>query len=143
MAVAVRECIGAADVLIMAAAPADYRVANPRNSKLPRAAGALALELVPTEDVLLATLGDRPAGLTSVGFALETGDATAKGLAKLERKQLDLIVVNDLRDPGAGFEVDTNQVTILDRRGAMTPVSLRSKAEVAESILDAIEKYRE
>jgi phosphopantothenoylcysteine decarboxylase/phosphopantothenate--cysteine ligase len=54
-----------------------------------------------------------------------------------------LIVVNDLHDAGAGFEVDTNQVTILDRRGTVTPVSLRSKAEIADAILDAIEKYRE
>jgi phosphopantothenoylcysteine decarboxylase/phosphopantothenate--cysteine ligase len=143
MATAIREQIGVADVLIMAAAPADYRVAKPRDSKLSRAAGVLAIELVPTDDILLATLPDRPAGLTSVGFALETGDGRAKGLAKLKRKQLDLIVVNDLHDAGAGFEVDTNQVTILDRRGTVTPVSLRSKAEIADAILDAIEKYRE
>jgi phosphopantothenoylcysteine decarboxylase/phosphopantothenate--cysteine ligase len=143
MATAIREQIGVADVLIMAAAPADYRVVKPRDSKLSRAAGVLAMELVPTDDILLATLPDRPAGLTSVGFALETGDGRAKGLAKLKRKQLDLIVVNDLHDAGAGFEVDTNQVTILDRRGTVTPVSLRSKAEIADAILDAIEKYRE
>ena len=143
MTAAIRGQIGTADVLIMAAAPADYRVANPRDSKLSRDAGVLALELVSTDDILLATLPDRPAGLTSVGFALETGAGEAKGLAKLKRKQLDLIVVNDLHDAGAGFEVDTNQVTILDRRGTVTPVSLRSKAEIADAILDAIEKYRE
>jgi len=143
MAAAIRDQIGMADVLIMAAAPADYRVANPQDTKLARGAGVLALELVSTHDILLATLPDRPPGLTSVGFALETGDGEAKALAKLQRKQLDLIVVNDLHDTGAGFEVDTNQVTILDRHGSVTPVPLRSKAEVAEAILDAIEKYRE
>ena len=142
MAAAMREHLSGADVLIMAAAPADYRVANPGKTKLPRVGGRFNLELVPTDDILLATLADRPAGLTAVGFALETGDAAKKGLGKLQRKQLDLIVVNDALDPGAGFEVDTNQVTILDRHGNASAISLRTKADVAEAILDAIETYR-
>jgi phosphopantothenoylcysteine decarboxylase/phosphopantothenate--cysteine ligase len=142
MAAAVRERIAGGDVLIMAAAPADYRPASPRDAKLPRSEGGFALELVPTDDILLATARDRPPDLTAVGFALETGNAIEKGRAKLHRKQLDMIVVNDALDPGAGFDVDTNAVTILDRHGAVTPVSLRSKAAVAEAILDAIEQFR-
>jgi phosphopantothenoylcysteine decarboxylase/phosphopantothenate--cysteine ligase len=74
-----------------------------------------------------------------VGFALETGDAVAKARAKLERKDVDLIVVNDALEPGAGFEVDTNRVTILSRRGDPRPVPLQQKAAVAEAILDAVE----
>ena len=143
MTAAVRDHLAGADVLIMAAAPADFRVASPGTAKRPRGDGEFALELLPTEDILAATLADRPAGLTAVGFALETGNAVEKGLAKLHRKRLDMIVVNDALEVGAGFEVDTNAVTILDRRGGAAPVSMRSKAEVAQAILDAIEKYRE
>lgn len=143
MTAAVREHIAGGDILIMAAAPADYRAASSSDVKLPRSDGGLALEMVPTDDILLATIADRPSQLTVVGFALETGDAIEKGLAKMHRKQLDMIVVNDALQPGAGFDVDTNAVTILDRRGTVSPISLRSKADVAEAILDAIEKYRE
>ena len=143
MVSAVRESLAGSDVLIMAAAPADYRPLRPRADKLPRSDGGFALELGATEDILLATAADRPADLIAVGFALETGNAIEKGRDKLQRKQLDMIVVNDALEPGAGFDVDTNAVTILDRRGRAERVPLRSKAAVAEAILDAIEKYRE
>lgn len=140
---AVRAALPGSDVLIMAAAPSDYRPVAPRAGKLPRSEGGFSLELTPTEDILLATLAQRPSDLIAVGFALETGNAIEKGRDKLQRKQLDMIVVNDALEPGAGFDVDTNAVTILDRRGRAEQVSLRSKADVAESILDAIESYRD
>jgi len=130
------------DVLVMAAAPADYRPLSTRESKLPRSEGGFTLAFESTEDILLATLPQRHAGLTVVGFALETGSAVEKGRAKLNRKQLDLIVINDAFEAGAGFDVDTNAVTILDCQGGEQHVSLRSKADVAEAILDAIEVYR-
>jgi phosphopantothenoylcysteine decarboxylase/phosphopantothenate--cysteine ligase len=130
------------DVLVMAAAPADYRPVSTRESKLPRSEGGFTLAFESTEDILLATMPQRHAGLTVVGFALETGAAVEKGRAKLNRKQLDLIVINDAFEVGAGFEVDTNAVTILDCQGGEQHVSLRSKADVAEAILDAIEVYR-
>ncbi|MGH7523415.1 MAG: bifunctional phosphopantothenoylcysteine decarboxylase/phosphopantothenate--cysteine ligase CoaBC [Gemmatimonadales bacterium] len=141
MTTALRAHLPGANVLIMAAAPADYRTADPRAQKLPRTGGALSLELVPTDDILVGTLADRPAGLLTVGFALETGDAVAKAKDKLGRKHLDLIVVNDACEPGAGFEVDTNKVTILDRRGVVADVPLGSKRDVAEAILDAVERF--
>jgi phosphopantothenoylcysteine decarboxylase/phosphopantothenate--cysteine ligase len=131
------------DVFIMAAAPADYRPAAAGAGKLARAAGALALDLVPTDDILLATVSRRATTTTIVGFALETGDAVAKGRAKLDRKQLDMIVVNDVHEPGAGPEGDTNAVTILDRRGGSERVSLRSKADVADAVLDAVDRWRD
>jgi phosphopantothenoylcysteine decarboxylase/phosphopantothenate--cysteine ligase len=143
MANAVQQRLPDADVLIMAAAPADYRAATARNEKLPRGNGPFSLELSPTDDILLATLPVRPSRLIVVGFALETGNAVAKGRQKLERKQLDMIVTNDANETGAGFDVDTNAVTILDRRGRDERVSLRSKAAVADAILDAIERYGE
>ncbi|HEX3926845.1 MAG TPA: bifunctional phosphopantothenoylcysteine decarboxylase/phosphopantothenate--cysteine ligase CoaBC [Gemmatimonadales bacterium] len=141
MSAAVSAALPRSDVLIMAAAPADYRAGTVADSKLPRS-GGLDLSLQPTDDILLSTRAARPAGLTVVGFALETGDAVTKARQKLERKSLDLIVVNDATDPHAGFEVDTNVVTILDRRGGEQQVSQRSKAAVADAILNAIEVYR-
>lgn len=142
MANAVRRHLPTSDVLIMAAAPADYRPTTTRTAKLPRSEGGFTLAFESTDDILLGTLAQRHPRLTTVGFALETGDAVAKGRAKLQRKQLDMIVVNDALEPGAGFEVDTNAVTILDVHGVETRVSLRDKTLVAEAILDAIETYR-
>ncbi|HEU4763249.1 MAG TPA: bifunctional phosphopantothenoylcysteine decarboxylase/phosphopantothenate--cysteine ligase CoaBC [Gemmatimonadales bacterium] len=136
---AVRAALPTADVLVMAAAPADYRPSSPSAEKRPRQDGALALPLEPTADILGGTAPFRRRGSVIVGFALETGDAVAKGKAKLERKALDLIVVNDALEPGAGFEVDTNRVAILARDGAPTILPLQSKREVAERILDAVE----
>ncbi len=137
---AVRSALPGADALIMAAAPADYRPATVPGTKRPRQEGALTLELVPTTDILAATVSLRRPGSVIVGFALETGDAVAKARAKLSRKQLDLIVVNDALEPGAGFEVETNRVVILDREGGERHVPLASKRVVADAILDAVER---
>jgi phosphopantothenoylcysteine decarboxylase/phosphopantothenate--cysteine ligase len=134
-----RDELPTTDVLVMAAAPADYRPTDPSGTKRPRSDGALAIPFEPTTDILGATKGSRRPGSVIVGFALETGDAVAKGKAKLERKDLDLIVVNDALEPGAGFEVDTNRVAILDRDGGAQVLPLASKREVAERILDAVE----
>jgi phosphopantothenoylcysteine decarboxylase/phosphopantothenate--cysteine ligase len=136
---AVRADLPAADVLVMAAAPADYRPAHPSASKQPRTQGALAVPMEPTDDILGATEERRKPGSVIVGFALETGDALDKGRGKLERKHLDLIVVNDALEPGAGFEHETNRVALLDREGGVRILPLQSKREVAEAILDAVE----
>ncbi len=109
-------------------------------TKRPRQEGELTLRLAPTPDILQATRELRPPGSLIVGFALETGDAVAKGRAKLERKLLDLIVVNDALEAGAAFEVDTNRVTILDRAGGEFQVPLGSKRVVADAILDRVEQ---
>jgi phosphopantothenoylcysteine decarboxylase/phosphopantothenate--cysteine ligase len=136
---AVRAALPAADVLIMAAAPADYRPAGPPGAKRPRQEGTATIAMEPTQDILAGSVGLRKPGSVIVGFALETGDAVAKGRAKLTRKQLDLIVVNDALEPGAGFEVDTNRVVLLDREGGSQEVPLASKRVVADAILDAVE----
>lgn len=135
----VRAELPAADVFIMAAAPADYRPRQPAAVKRPRQEGGLSVTLEPTPDILASTRPLRKPGSLAVGFALETGEAIARGQAKLERKGLDLIVINDAGEPGAGFEVDTNRVTLLDREGNRTEVPLSSKRDVAERILDAVE----
>jgi phosphopantothenoylcysteine decarboxylase/phosphopantothenate--cysteine ligase len=136
---AVRAELPGADVLVMAAAPADFRPSTPSEGKRSRIDGALAVPMEPTDDILDATKGLRKPGSVMVGFALETGDALAKGLAKLERKALDLIVVNDALEPGAGFEKDTNRVALLGRDGTRQILPLQSKREVAEAIFDRVE----
>jgi phosphopantothenoylcysteine decarboxylase / phosphopantothenate---cysteine ligase len=137
---AVRSELPAADVLVMAAAPADFRPSDPSGSKRSRIDGALAVPMEPTEDILSGTRELRKAGSIIVGFALETGDALAKGRAKLERKDLDFIVVNDALEPGAGFEHDTNRVAVIGRDGTPQILPLQSKRDVAEAILDAVER---
>ncbi|MGH7526088.1 MAG: phosphopantothenoylcysteine decarboxylase, partial [Gemmatimonadales bacterium] len=137
---AVRSELPEADVLVMAAAPADFRPTSPSESKRSRIDGALAIPVEPTADILDGTRDQRKPGSITVGFALGTGDALAKGRAKLERKDLDLIVVNDALEPGAGFEHDTNRVAMVGRDGTPRILPLQSKREVAEAILDAVEE---
>lgn len=137
----VRAELPEADVLVMAAAPADFRPSDPSERKRARTDGALAIPMEPTADILAATRDERKTGSVMVGFALETGDALAKGRAKLERKDLDLIVVNDALEPGAGFEHDTNRVALIGRDGTPQILPLQSKRAVAEAILDAVERH--
>ena len=119
--------------------PAWRRHSNAPDRKRPRDEGPLAVSLEPTSDILARTRDARRPGALIVGFALETGNAVEKAAAKLVRKGLDLIVVNDALEPGAGFEVDTNRVTLLDRSGVRQPVPFGTKTEVAEAIVTAIE----
>lgn len=135
---AVRSSIQNADALVMAAAVADFRPAAPAANKMKKAQGAAALELEPAPDVLKQTLNDRPRNLRVIGFALETDDHLDNAQKKLEDKGLDLIVLNRADQEGAGFEVDTNVVTILARTGAPETLPLLSKSEVAETIIDRL-----
>lgn len=134
---AVAAALPSADVLLMAAAPADFRPARRAETKTARAGGAVTLALEPTADILLATRELRKRGAVIVGFALETGDAAAKARAKLTAKHLDLVVANDAAEPGAGPDVETNRVTLVSAKGA-TALPLLSKDEVAEAILDRV-----
>jgi phosphopantothenoylcysteine decarboxylase/phosphopantothenate--cysteine ligase len=138
MLAAVRAEIGKADVLVMAAAPADFRASSVAPSKVKKAnaPGAIAIEATP--DILRETIPARPPGMIAVGFALETDDLLKHGATKLEEKCLDLVVANDAREPGAGFHVDTNRVTMLARDGRRTDLPLLPKTEVADAIIDRI-----
>lgn len=137
---AVAEALPGADALVMSAAVADFRPADPAGVKLKKEAGGVPeLRLERTPDVLSATRALRPEGCVVVGFALETHDALEHGRRKLEGKGLDLLVLNDATEPGAGFEVETNRVTFLCPDGADEPLPLLSKAEVADRILDRVE----
>jgi phosphopantothenoylcysteine decarboxylase / phosphopantothenate---cysteine ligase len=130
-----------ADALVMAAAVADFRPARPVERKIARADG-LILELSPTPDLLTgvsASLDGRAAGARPVlvGFAAETGSLD-RAPAKLQAKGIDLLVANDVAEPGSGFGTDTNRVTILDRGGAVEQLPMLSKREVADRILDRV-----
>jgi phosphopantothenoylcysteine decarboxylase/phosphopantothenate--cysteine ligase len=127
-----------ADALVMAAAPADFRVAEPATRKIKKAARPDSLALTSTVDILASTKNARRPGMVTVGFALETNDVISNGRAKLDAKDLDLLVANDATEKGAGFSVDTNRVTILSRDGADEMLPLLPKAEVADAILDRI-----
>jgi phosphopantothenoylcysteine decarboxylase/phosphopantothenate--cysteine ligase len=143
MARAVEAELPSADVLIMSAAPADFRAANPAPSKIKKDGSTRSLELAPTTDILSATRAVRRPGAVVVGFALETDDAVAGGRAKLGAKDLDLVVVNSAREPGAGFGTETNRVTLLARDGREEPLPLMSKLDVAHAILDRVRRITE
>jgi phosphopantothenoylcysteine decarboxylase / phosphopantothenate---cysteine ligase len=136
---AVAALVQHADLLLMAAAPADYRPATRAVEKRPRAGGPLTLELEATPDIL--GLLKPPAHCVVVGFALETGgDGVAKAREKLQTKALDYVILNDALEPGAGFEVTTNRVTIIGKRGEPIVLPLLPKRDVADKILDAVEQ---
>jgi phosphopantothenoylcysteine decarboxylase / phosphopantothenate---cysteine ligase len=143
MADAVARELPTADVLIMAAAPADFRPAVVAGAKIKKQGTAPApLVLEETTDILAATRGQRPAHLVAVGFALETDDLEANAARKLEAKGLQMVVANSAREAGAGFGHDTNRVTLIGRDGATDALPLMSKAETADAILDRIEALR-
>jgi phosphopantothenoylcysteine decarboxylase/phosphopantothenate--cysteine ligase len=126
------------DMVIMAAAVADYTPVSPAQMKIKKANSDLCLELKSTQDILMELGQNKLPGQLLVGFALETNDEIENARLKLIRKNLDYIVMNSLNEPGAGFSVSTNKVTILDKKGLVWDVPLKSKQEVARDILNVI-----
>jgi len=126
-----------AGVVIKAAAVADYRPTHKADNKIKKGGALSEVALEPTPDIL-AELGKRKGPRILVGFAAETDDVLANARAKLQRKNLDLVVANDVGRVGAGFDVDTNAVTILDATGGTEELPLLSKREVADRILDRV-----
>jgi phosphopantothenoylcysteine decarboxylase / phosphopantothenate---cysteine ligase len=141
--VAVRERFGASDVLIMAAAPADFRPADPTDAKISReGSDGLTIELEPTADIVAAVAAERRPDQTVIGFAAEHGEgAVERGRSKLVRKGLDAVVVNDVSRSDIGFDSSENEVTIVLADGEWE-VGRRPKAEVAAAILDQVERLR-
>jgi phosphopantothenoylcysteine decarboxylase/phosphopantothenate--cysteine ligase len=138
MQTAVQDLVGSADALIMSAAPADYRPKNRSDKKRPRTNGALTVTFEATPDILGSL--KRRRGMVVVGFALETGNGLANARAKMQNKTLDYVILNDATEPGAGFEVTTNRVTILGRNGTQVDLPVLPKRDVAERILDVVEE---
>ncbi len=130
-------------VLIMAAAPADYRPADPSKVKMKKTGEELALRLVRNPDILLSVSERRASGalrdIFVVGFAAETTDTEAYAREKLARKNLDMICLNDVSAPGAGFAGDTNIITVFSRDGSRTDIPAQAKTAVAGRILELIE----
>jgi len=134
MKVAVAKAISQADALIMAAAIADYQPKAVAEAKIKKEAPSLTLELVRTPDIITEVKGN----FLRVGFAAESEDVVANATLKLKKKQLDFIVANDITSAESGFGVDTNKVTMIDRKGNVENLPLLTKREVAEKILDKV-----
>ena len=128
------------DVLLMAAAPADFRPSTSAPSKIARE-GTIELDLEATEDILAGLGAARREGQTIVGFAAETGADQTGPAQKLERKGADAIVLNDVSRGEIGFESEQNEVVIVEA-GGEHPVPLASKEQVADAILDRVEAIR-
>jgi len=131
------------DAVIMAAAVADFRPANPADHKIKKGDAVPTIELAPTYDFLVDLGAAKPDGQVLVGFAAETDDVLANAQGKLERKRLDLIVANDVAAPGAGFEHDTNEVVVLRADGTQRHVPMADKRAVADAVLDEVRAVRE
>ncbi|MBM7855737.1 phosphopantothenoylcysteine decarboxylase/phosphopantothenate--cysteine ligase [Desulfohalotomaculum tongense] len=131
----------AADIVLKAAAVADYRPKHAAGEKIKKNDDAVALQLVKNPDIL-AELGQLKKHQILVGFAAETGNIQEYARKKLEQKNLDMIVANNVSEEGAGFDVDTNIVTIIYRNGDMKKLPRMSKYAVAQSILDEVTAYR-
>jgi phosphopantothenoylcysteine decarboxylase/phosphopantothenate--cysteine ligase len=131
---------GESDVIIFAAAVADYTPKYPANSKIKKKEDDFMLELVKTKDIAYELGKLKNPGQISVGFALETDNEMENAVSKLKKKNFDLIVLNSLQDAGAGFQHNTNKVTIVDKSGNVVKFDLKTKTEVAADILDYIQK---
>ncbi len=138
MYLASQEKFGSMDAAIMSAAVADYTPAVKADEKVKRTADNMSVELRATKDIA-AELGKLKSDKqVLVGFALETQDVIANGELKLKKKNLDFIVLNSLKDKGAGFNTDTNKVTFIDKENKTTEFALKSKVEVAGDIVDKL-----
>jgi phosphopantothenoylcysteine decarboxylase/phosphopantothenate--cysteine ligase len=126
-----------ADVVVMAAAVADFRPKEIAPAKLKKHDGIPEIVLEPTPDIL-AALGERKTHQLLVGFAAETEDVRDSAAAKLAAKRVDLMVANDVSAPDAGFEVDTNRVVLLDSTGRVEEPPLSTKIALADLILDRV-----
>jgi len=132
---AVAKAIAQTDALIMAAAVADYQPKRVAEAKIKKKdSPSLTLELIRTPDILTEVKGN----FLKVGFAAESEDIVANAKQKLEKKQLDIIIANDITDASSGFGVDTNKVTLISRDGKVDSLPLLTKREVADKILDRV-----
>jgi len=127
------------DIGIFAAAVSDYRPAMIASQKIKKSADTVTLELIKNKDILAEVGKRKKPNQILVGFALETNDEIEHAKSKLARKNLDMIVMNSLRDEGAGFQHLTNKVTILDRHNNIQKFELKTKREVARDIVQYIE----
>ena len=140
MAQAMKQAAETADIIVMAAAVADYRPKQYSTSKVKKSDGDMCIELERTEDILLSLGKNKKPGQILVGFAAETDDLLKNAQGKLERKNLDFIAANIVGVPGRGFAADTNAITLIARNGSQTEFALQSKKDLAGALIDHILK---
>lgn len=134
---AVKRLAPSVDVLVFAAAVADYKPKVVADKKIKKSGDELTIELVKNVDIAAALGKEKKDSQFSVGFALETHNESENARGKLQKKNLNMIVLNSLNDPGAGFKHDTNKVTVIEKN-ATTAFELKQKSEVAEDIVNLI-----
>ena len=132
--------IGQMDVAVFNAAVSDYTPVSPQGKKVKRSKGDWTIELKPTTDIAASLAKRKKEKQVMVGFALETDNEIEHARKKLEKKNLDLIVLNSMQDSGAGFGTDTNRVTMIDKKGAIESFDLKPKAQVAEDLVRRVIK---
>jgi phosphopantothenoylcysteine decarboxylase / phosphopantothenate---cysteine ligase len=135
------ECIGRfskCDIAILSAAVADFTPEKVADDKIKRGDGEFILRLKPTKDIAAELGKSKKKGQLLVGFALETENELQNAISKLKRKNLDLIILNSLKEEGAGFGFDTNRITIIDKNNNIDKFELKSKEEAARDIIDKI-----
>lgn len=126
------------DIVVMAAAVSDYAPANPPGTKIKKTGSKLLIELSATKDILAELGNNRKKSQILVGFALETNQEKENALKKLKAKKLDMIILNSLNEPGAGFKTPTNKVTVFFKSGKSVDLPLKSKTELSKDILNLI-----
>lgn len=143
MLTACEQHFNSSDIIVMSAAVADYTPLEVADRKIKKKEAVFQVVLTKTTDIL-ATLGRKKTDRqTLVGFALETNDEVQNATDKLKRKNLDFIVLNSMQDPGAGFAVDTNKVTVINRAGDLLPFSLKNKTAVAKDLCKLIVEHQQ
>jgi phosphopantothenoylcysteine decarboxylase/phosphopantothenate--cysteine ligase len=142
MQAALQQLAASAEVVVMAAAVADFRPVHAAEGKLKKDQGIPQIVLEPTPDILAGLGSAKFPGQLLVGFAAETADLVANAAAKLERKHLDLVVANDVGAPGVGFQHDTNAVTLLRADGSCRVVELTDKRSIARAVVDTLVEIR-
>tara|TARA_B110000037_G_C17034101_1_gene470796 strand:+ start:262 stop:933 length:672 start_codon:yes stop_codon:yes gene_type:complete len=138
---ACHEHFDSCQVAILAAAVADYTIANPSDIKIKKKTDQLSIDLVKTKDILKSLGQIKSDKQILVGFALETNNELENAKGKLEKKNLDFIVLNSLQDKGAGFKHQTNKITILDKYNKITKFELKDKSLVAQDILAYLQEF--
>ncbi|MEI8239269.1 MAG: phosphopantothenoylcysteine decarboxylase, partial [Actinomycetota bacterium] len=131
-----------ADVVVMAAAVADFRPVAAAPGKIKKDQGVPQILLEPTPDILEGLGAHKRPGQVLVGFAAETSDLVANAQSKLRRKHLDLVVANDVGAPGVGFQHDTNAVTLLSADGSIRSIELSDKRSIARAVVDTVVRIR-
>lgn len=129
------------DVIVFAAAVADYTPRQTSNTKIKKKEDVFLLELVKTRDIAFELGKQKQPGQVTVGFALETDNEMENARAKLQKKNLDFVVLNSMQDQGAGFKHDTNKITIIDKSGNVVKFDLKTKVETAKDIVNYVNQF--